>query len=111
MPPSDTSAAVAAGSVFSQAANWAAARLFLDAAITAVADPPRLPTTCPPAVHCGSSAISHLPAPDGAVVGKSLGAQTSETQAMYWPSFIPLFHAAVHCGWLLTPPEAIRPCQ
>ena len=70
-----------------------------------------MPTTFAPAVHCGSSVISHLPVPDGAVVGKSLGAQTSETQAMYLPSFMPLFQAAVHCGWLSTPPEASRPCQ
>src|ERR1700684_4189739 len=111
MPPSDTSAAVAVGSVFSQAANWAAACLFLDAAITAVEEPPQLPTTCPPAVHCGSSVICHLPVPDGAVVGKSPGAQTSETQAMYLPSFRPLSRAAVHGGWLSTPPPAIRPCQ
>src|ERR1700761_8662157 len=111
MPPSDTSAAVAAGSVFSQAANWAAACWCLDAAITPVEEPPQLPTTFPPAVHCGSSAICHLPVPDGAVVGKSLGAHTSETQAMYLPSFMPLFQAAVHCGWLSTPPAASRPCQ
>src|ERR1700753_1577580 len=51
MPPSDTSAAVAAGSVFSQAANWAAACWCLDAAITPVEEPPQLPTTLPPAVH------------------------------------------------------------
>src|SRR6266576_3014480 len=25
--------------------------------------------------------------------------------------FSPLFHAAVHCGWLLTPPEATSDCQ
>src|SRR6202451_57919 len=111
MPPSDTSAAVAVGSVFSQAANCAAACWFLDPAITAVDEPAQVPTTFPPAVHCGSSVIAHLPAPDGAVVGKSPGAQTSETQAMYLPSFIPLFQAAVHCGWLSTPPPATRPCQ
>src|SRR5580693_2711825 len=111
MPPWETSAAVPAALVFSQAMNSAASCWCLDAAITAVEDPPQLPTTLAPAVHCGSSVIAHLPVPAGASVGKSLGAQTSETQAMYWPSFIPLFHAAVHCGWLLTPPEAIACCQ
>src|ERR1700749_1143985 len=111
MAPSDTSAAVAAGSVFSQAANWAAACLFLDAAITAVEEPPQLPTTCPPAVHCGNSAMLHLLVPDGAVVGKSPGAQRSETQAMYLPSFMPLFQAAVRRGWLPPPREPRSPCQ
>src|ERR1700751_3016136 len=111
MPPSDTSAAVAVGSVFSQAGDWAAACWCFAAAIPAVEEPPQLPTTFPPAVHCGSSAIAHLPEPDGAVVGKSLGAQTSETQAMYLPLFMPLFQAAVHCGWLSTPPEDTSDCQ
>src|ERR1700733_5594509 len=111
MPPWETRAAVPAALVFSQATNLAASCWCLDAAITAVEEPPPLPPTLAPAVHCGSSVISHLPAPAGASVGKSLGAQTSETQAMYWPSFIPLFHAAVHCGWLLTPPEATSDCQ
>src|SRR6185437_119739 len=111
MPPSDTSAAVAVGSVFSQAANWAAACWFLDAARTPVEEPPQLPTTFAPAVHCGNSVIAHLPVPEGAVVGKSLGAQTSETHAMYLPLFMPLFQAAVHCGWLSTPPPATRLCQ
>src|SRR3984957_16275684 len=111
MPPWETRAAVPAALVFSQWTNSAASCWCLDAAITAVDEPPQLPTTLAPAVHCGSSVIFHLPAPDGAVVGKSPGAQTSETQAMYLPSFIPLFQAAVHCGWLSTPPPAIRPCQ
>src|SRR6266700_1442709 len=110
MPPSDTSAAVAVGSVFSQAANWAAACWFLEAAMTAVEEPPQLPTTWAPAVHCGSSVIFHFPVPDGAADGKSPGAQMSETHAMYLPSFMPLFHAAVHCGWLSTPPPATRDC-
>src|SRR5579872_5165448 len=100
MPPCETSAPVADGSVFSQAANCAAACWFLDAAMTAVEEPPQLPTTLEPAVHCGSCVIIHLPAPPGAVVGKSLGAQMSETHAMYLPSFMPLSQAAVHCGWL-----------
>src|SRR5215471_18479501 len=111
MPPLVTSAAVAVGSVFSQAANWAAACWCLDAAITAVDDPPQLPTTFPPAVHCGSWAITHLPVFAGDTVGMSAGAQTSETHAMYFPLFMPLFHAAVHCGWLSTPPEATSDCQ
>src|ERR1700730_9737372 len=111
MPPSATRAAVAVGSVFSQAANWAEACWCLDPAITPVEEPPRLPTRFAPEVHCGSSVICHLPVPDGAVVGKSLGAHTSETQAMYLPSFIPLFQAAVPCGWLSPPREASRPCQ
>src|SRR5882724_7382680 len=111
MPPSDTSAAVAAGSVFSQAANWAAGCWFFDAAMTAVEEPPQLPTTFWPADHCGSCVMAHLPAPDGAELGKSPGAQMSETQAMYLPLFMPLFQAAVHCGWLSTPPEDTSDCQ
>src|SRR5215472_13960965 len=111
MPPLATSAAVAVGSVFSQAANWAAACWCLEAAMTAVEEPPQLPTTFWPADHCGSCAMTHLPAPEGAAVGKSPGAQMSETQAMYLPLFMPLFQAAVHCGWLSTPPADIRPCQ
>lgn len=111
MPLCEASAAVAAGSVFSQAANWAAACWCLDAAMTAVEDPPQLPTTWAPVVHCGSSAIAHLPVLDGDTVGMSLGAQMSETHAMYFPSFMPLFQAAVHCGWLSIPPAATSDCQ
>src|ERR1700751_1482790 len=111
MPLCEASAAVAAGSVFSQAANWAAACWCLDAAMTAVEDPPQLPTTWAPAVHCGSSVITHLPVLDGDTVGMSLGAQMSETHAMYFPSFMPLFQAAVHCGWLSIPPAATSDCQ
>src|SRR5580692_7158971 len=111
MPPSEASAAVAAGLVFSQVANSAAACWCLDAAITAVAEPPQLPDAPAPAVHCGSAVIVHLPELLADSETRSPGAQTSDTQAMYWPSFIPLCHAAVHCGWLLTPPEATSDCQ
>src|ERR1700691_1005040 len=98
MPLSLARAVVAAGLVFSQAANSAAACWCLEAASTAVEDPPQLPTTCAPAVHCGSSVMDHLPVFDGDAEGMSPGAQTSETHAMNCPSFIPLSQAAVHCG-------------
>src|SRR5215469_16953335 len=111
MPLTEASAAVACGSVFSQAANCAAACWCLDAASTAVENPPQLPTTFSPALHCGSCAITHLPALAGEVDGMSAGAQTSETHAMYWPLFMPLLHAAVHYGWLATPPPATSDCQ
>src|SRR5271166_5477834 len=100
MPLMLASAAVAVGFVFSQVANSAASCWCFDAASTPVEEPPQLPATSWPADHCGSAVMSHLPALLADTDGKSVGAQTSETQAMYWPSFIPLFHPAVHCGWL-----------
>src|SRR3984957_6003982 len=111
MPLSEASAAVAAGLVFSQLANSAAACWCLEAASTAVEDPPQLPTTFAPPVHCGSPVMTHLPAVDGDAEGMSPGAQTSETHAMSFPSFIPLSQAAVHCGCLSTPPADTSDCQ
>src|ERR1700722_275345 len=111
MPLILASAAVAVGFVFSQVANCAASCWCLDAAITPVEEPPQLPATLCPADHCGSAVMTHLPALLADTVGKSIGAQTSYTQPMYWPSFIPLSHAAVHCGWLFTAPVAMACCQ
>ena len=50
--------------------------------ITAVEEPPQFPDAVPPAVHCGSAVIVHLPELLADSETRSPGAQTSDTQAM-----------------------------
>src|SRR5689334_7149702 len=105
MPEIFTSAATAAGSVFSQVANLTAASLCLLSLLTAVVEPPQLPVTFCPADHWGRGAIAHLPLVCGAAVVSTPGAHTALTQASCWPVSSALFHAGVYMGWLSIVPS------
>src|SRR5690242_2520235 len=111
MPLSFASAATARGSVFSQAANFAAAALCGESVVTAVEEPPQLPVTFSPADHCGSGAIAHLPLVCGAAVVRVPGAHTALTQAISLPVFSALFQAGWYIGWLSIAPSLTRPPQ
>src|SRR5690348_11657558 len=111
MPPSVMRPLTAAGSVLSQIANSVASLACLDLAATAVEEPPQLPVLCSPALHCGSSAMAHLPAVSGALPDSTPGPQTALGQAMRVPSLRALFHSGVYIGCLSMSPEATRPPQ
>ena len=106
-PPSWTSMAVASGSVLSHAANFAAAALFLDPAVTAVVEPPQLPVLVlagaplrhrrhlPLALACRPRCRTARPVP------RSRSARRCRV-----PSLSAAFHSGVYIGWLSTAPSA-----
>ena len=71
--------------MLSQRANCAASYGCLEPLNTAVEEPPQLPATASPALHCGIGATRHLPAVFGAPVAIELAPQTAETQVQAWP--------------------------
>src|ERR1041385_3339126 len=111
MPLSLASAVRAWSSVFSQAANLAAASWCLESVVTAVEEPPQLPVAFSPADHWGSGAMAHLPLVSGAAVVRVPGAHTAETQAICLPVLSALFQAGVYIGWLSMAPSLTRPPQ
>src|SRR3954451_1035264 len=102
MPPSRTRPVVASGSVLSQTANCAAAAACLEAAVTAVVEPPQLPVLFSPAVHCGSGAMAHLPLVSAALPASTPGPQIALGHARSVPSLSALFHSGVYIGLLST---------
>src|SRR3954471_13912874 len=104
MPPSVISPLTAAWSVLSQTAKSTASFWCLDLAATAVDEPPQLPVLCSPALHCGSSAMAHLPAVSGALPESTPGPQTALGQAIRVPSLRALFHSGVYIGCLSPSP-------
>src|SRR5688500_5393658 len=111
MPPSFARAFSASPSVFSQAANLAAASLFFESVVTPVEDPPQLPVRLSPSLHWGSGAIAHLPLVSGAAVVSVPGAHTALAHAICLPVLSALFQAGVYIGWLSTAPSFTRPPQ
>src|SRR5215467_400061 len=111
MPPWVTSADVAAGSVFSQMANWAACAMCLDLAATAVDEPPQLPVLLSPGFHCGIAAMAHLPLVSAALPDSTPGPHTALGQAIRVPSLSALFHCGVYIGCLSMRPLETRSPQ
>src|SRR3954466_5905466 len=111
MPLSLASACSAEPSVFSQAANFAAAAWWAGSVGRAVEEPPQLPVTFSPADHWGSGAMAHLPLVSGAAVVSVPGAHTALTQAICLPVSSALFQAGVYIGWLSMAPSLTRPPQ
>ena len=73
-------------------------------------EPPQLPVLCSPAVHCGSSAMAHLPLVSGALPASTPGAQIALGQASRVPSLSAVFHSGVYIGLLsMTPLRPGRP--
>src|ERR1700712_3942940 len=104
-------ALVAVGSLFIQAANFAASAGCLDWLVTEVPEPPQLPVAGLLASHCGSGAIFHLPAVAAALPSSTPGAQIALTQPTWVPLFSAAFHAGVYIGLLSMTPLATRPPQ
>src|SRR5919107_3196443 len=99
MPASLARALRASPSVFSQAANVAAASWCSESVATAVEEPPQLPVRFSPRFHWGSGAMAHLPSVSGAAVVSVPGAHTALTHAICLPVLRALFQAGVYIGW------------
>src|SRR3982750_680054 len=101
----------AAGAVFIQVMNCAAAFLCLELAATAEDDPPQKPLKLSPAFHCGSGATAHLPLPLGALLDSTPGAHTADAHVSSLPLVRALFHSEVHWACVSTTPSLTRPPQ
>ena len=76
------------------ASSYAAIGFSLDAS-TASDEPPQLPETSSPAVHCGSGAARHRPEVPSAVPCRNTGAHAAVSQPAYFPLARPWYHSSL----------------
>ena len=76
------------------ASSYAAMGFSLEAS-TASDEPPQLPETCSPSVHCGSGAARHSPDVPSAVPWRNTGAHAAVSQPAYLPLARPWYQASL----------------